>query len=115
MFLDVRTMPRIPRKGRKRRRWAISIAAAAVLIETIGMRLRGYRIGGNVVVRCRQGHLFTTIWIPGASVKALRFAWWRLQHCPVAHHWSIVTPVRESELTEDQLCAAREHHDIRLP
>ena len=28
--------------------------------------------GRNVVVRCRQGHLFTTIWIPGGSLKALR-------------------------------------------
>jgi len=29
------------------------------------MWLRGYPIGGRLVVRCRQGHLFTTLWIPG--------------------------------------------------
>jgi hypothetical protein len=62
------------RKSR-RRRWLI--ITAALLLEPVGMKLRGYRIGGNLVVRCRKGHLFTTIWIPGASVKAVRFGWWR--------------------------------------
>ena len=79
------------------------------------MKLRGYRIGADVVVRCREGHLFTTIWIPGASLKSLRFAWWRFQYCPVGRHWSIVTPVEESELTEDQNRRAHEYRDIRIP
>jgi hypothetical protein len=75
----------------------------------------GYRLGGDVVVRCRQGHLFTTIWVPGASLKAVRFGWWRLQRCPVGQHWSLVSPVREADLTADELRAARDHHDIRIP
>jgi hypothetical protein len=79
------------------------------------MRLRGYRIGGNVVVRCRKGHLYTTIWIPGASLKALRLGWWRFQRCPVGKHWSIATPVKESVLTEEELNAARGSRDIRIP
>jgi len=79
------------------------------------MRLRGYRMGRNVVVRCRRGHLFTTIWLPLASIKSIRFGWWRLQRCPVGRHWSPVTPVRESELTEAELRSARTHRDIRLP
>jgi hypothetical protein len=33
------------------------------------MRTRGYPIGGNLIVRCRRGHLFTTLWIPGAGVE----------------------------------------------
>jgi hypothetical protein len=33
----------------------------------------------------------------------------------VGHHFSIVTPVRESELTDEQRRAAREHRDIRIP
>jgi hypothetical protein len=59
--------------------------------------------------------LFTTIWIPGASVKSLRLGWWRFQHCPVGSHWSIVTPVKKSDLTEEQKRSAGEHKDIRIP
>lgn len=100
--------------GRNRRRKR-KILVAALLLELIAIRLRTGRLGGNVVVRCREGHLFTTIWIPGASVKSLRLGWWRLQRCPVGHHWSIVTPLRESELTEEERSEAAAHHDVRLP
>ena len=79
------------------------------------MKLRGYPIGGNLVVRCRQGHLFTTIWIPSVSVKAIRLGWWRIQRCPVGRHWSIVVPVRESEISDDERQLARRAHDLRLP
>jgi hypothetical protein len=87
----------------------------AVLAEPVAMKLRGYRVAGNLVVRCHQGHLFTTLWIPGVSVKSLRFLWWRLQRCPVGNHWSIVTPVHEAELTRGQMRAARKRHDIPVP
>ena len=76
---------------------------------------RGYGVGGNVVVRCQQGHLFTTIWIPGASLKSLRLGWWRFQRCPVGSHWSLVTPVKGSELTEEDKRLARTTEDIRIP
>jgi hypothetical protein len=79
------------------------------------MKLRGYPIGGNLVVRCREGHLFTTIWIPGASLKSVRLAWWRLQRCPVGKHWSIVTPVKKSELSEAERQTASKRKDLRLP
>jgi hypothetical protein len=79
------------------------------------LRQRSGRLGGNVVVRCHEGHLFTTIWIPGASLKAARLGWWRFQRCPVGRHWSLVTPVRESELTEDERRLARETRDVRIP
>jgi len=101
--------------GRGDRRRTVVIIAAAVLAEMAVLALRGYRIGGNVVVRCRRGHLFTTIWVPGASLKSLRLGWWRFQHCPVARHWSIVSPVRDSDLTEEQRRIARENKDIRVP
>jgi hypothetical protein len=86
-----------------------------LLVETAGLWLRSRRIGGNVIVRCRAGHLFTTIWIPAASVKAIRLGWWRVQRCPVGHHWSLVTPVNESTLSEDERRFAREHRDVRVP
>jgi hypothetical protein len=102
------------RKPGTRRRTGI-IVAAAVLVETAGLWLRARRIGGNVIVRCHQGHLFTTLWIPGASIKSLRLVAWRFQRCPVGRHWSLVTPVDASKLTEDERRLAREHHDFPVP
>ena len=84
-------------------------------LGTVVARLRGYRIGGNVVVRCRRGHLFTTIWIPGGSLKAVRLGWWRVQFCPVGRHWSIVAPVKDADLSPREKRAARKHRDIPIP
>jgi len=100
---------RLP-KGRRR-----LLLVAGVIGETVAMRSRGYPIGGNLIVRCRRGHLFTTLWVPGASVKALRLGWLRFQWCPVGRHWSLVTPVRDSELTAKEKRVARSQHDLRLP
>lgn len=96
----------------KRTRLAILAAGAA---EVAGIWLRAGRLGGRVAVRCRRGHLFTTIWIPGASVKSLRLGWWRFQRCPVGPHWSVVKPVRESSLSEAEQREAAERRDVRLP
>jgi hypothetical protein len=101
------------RKGR--RRGLIAIGGAVAAAETAGLWVRTRRLGGNVVVRCRQGHLYSTIWLPAASVKALRLGPWRFQYCPVGHHWSLVTPVDETTLTADELRRAREQRDARLP
>jgi hypothetical protein len=90
------------------------IAGGLVVLEAVAMRARGYRMGRNFIVRCRQGHLYTTIWLPGGSLKSVRFGLWRFQRCPVGRHWSIVTPVKESELTEEARIAS-ETRDIRLP
>lgn len=48
---------------------------------------------GPTVVRCRDGHLFSTVWLPGASFKALRFGRFRFQTCPVGEHWTLVERV----------------------
>lgn len=99
----------------RNRRW-LWPAIAGLLLELSGTWRRGYRLGGtSVVVRCREGHLFTTIWIAGVSVKSLRLGWWRVQHCPVGGHFSLVTPVPSAELTAQQRELAAEHRDIRLP
>ena len=87
----------------------------AVVLETVALWVRSHRLGGNVVVRCRDGHLFTTIWIPAVSVKSLRLGWWRMQYCPVGRHWTIVTPVKEADLSDQERRAARGRYDIRLP
>jgi len=97
------------------RRRLIPAALSALLAGTMLARTRGYRLGRNAIVRCRQGHLFTTIWIPGASIKSIRLGWWRLQRCPVGGHWTLVRPVKESELSEAELLRARETKDLRVP
>lgn len=92
------------------------IAVIALLIAgTVAARRRGYKIGGDVIARCRDGHLFTTIWIPGASFKAIRLGLVRLQYCPVGHHLTFVVPVRDEDLTAEERRIAAAHHDARLP
>jgi len=100
---------------RQRRRIALAFGILAVAAEILVLRRRGYGVGGNVVVRCRRGHLFTTIWIPGGSLKALRLGWVRIQRCPIGDHWDLVTPVRLSELTDEERRSAGQHHDLRIP
>jgi hypothetical protein len=78
----------------ERRRRALVAGVVPVLVEMSGAWLRAGRLGGKVVVRCRSGHVYTTIWIPGASVKSLRLGWW--------------LPERDKRI-------ALEHRDIRIP
>jgi hypothetical protein len=72
-------------------------------------------MGANLVVRCRQGHLFTTMWLPGATFKSLDLGIARVQRCPVGSHWSLVVPVKDGTLTPEEAIAATSHHDLRIP
>lgn len=95
---------------------AIVIALAVVIGATNrAARRRGYELGPNTIVRCKQGHLFTTIWIPGASVKAVRLGFSRFQRCPVGKHWTRVTPVKVAELTDEDRAIAARTRDVRVP
>jgi hypothetical protein len=76
---------------------------------------RRYRLGRNAVVRCRQGHLFTTIWIPLASFKAVRLGPWRLQWCPVGRHVTLVRLVNLDTLTPEEVEQAGHSRDVRIP
>ncbi|MGH9057038.1 MAG: hypothetical protein ACRDYY_14425 [Acidimicrobiales bacterium] len=98
-----------------RRKLILGTFISLVLETAVLSYRRGGRLGTSTVVRCRSGHLFTTIWIPGASVKAVRLGWWRYQRCPVGKHWTVVTPAKESALTDEERRFAAEHRDIRLP
>jgi hypothetical protein len=97
------------------RRKALKAVLAAAVPATFALRRRGYKLGQDTIVRCRAGHLFTTIWIPLASFKAIRLGWWRFQRCPVGNHWTLVHPVKESELTEEERTEAQAARDIRIP
>src|SRR5690242_10096211 len=91
---------------------AIAVTAAEAAVVA---RRRGRLLAVDTVVRCHSGHLFTTWWIPGVSVKAVRLGPWRIQRCPVGNHWSLVTPVTTARLGADELAAAAGLHDVRLP
>ena len=94
-------------------------AGVVVVIAVVGGqagRARGYEgMGGNTIVRCSRGHLFTTVWVVGASLKAVRLGYKRYQRCPVCKKWRIVVPVPDAELTDEDRRVAAEHHDSRLP
>jgi len=88
---------------------------AFLLVGTVAARRRGYGVGGTTIVRCSAGHLFTTIWLAGGSLKAIRLGWWRIQRCPVGNHWALVAPVKESSLTDAERASAAQHRDVRIP
>ena len=93
----------------------VLIAAAVAVGSTLIARRLGYNLGVNTIVRCRQGHLFSTVWIPGIKFKELDLVVARVQRCPVGNHWSLVVPVRERDLTETERQFALTHHDAPIP
>ena len=67
---------------RPSKRKAMLIGVLLIVAEALVLRERqGTLIGTRTIVRCREGHLFNTIWIPGASVKSIRLGPWRVQRC----------------------------------
>ena len=83
----------------------VILAVVGVLVVALNVRARrqGYSIPGKTVVRCSRGHLFTTTWIEGGSLKAVRLGpYTRYQRCPVGRHWAIVHPIKDSELSDEQ-------------
>jgi hypothetical protein len=93
----------------------VVVVVGVIAGGTLLARLLGYKLGGNVVVRCRRGHVFTTIWIPGVKLKGLDLVVARIQYCPVGKHWSLVVPVRDTDLTVEERQFAAEHHDLPIP
>ena len=101
---------------------ALAVALGVVFVVIVAVvgskagRSRGYSgMGGETIVHCSRGHLFTTLWVPGASLKSVRLGFKRYQRCPVCKKWRIVVPVADSELTEDDRRVAAQHHDSKLP
>lgn len=93
---------------------AVLTAVIAVAGTAVG-RVFGYRLGRNTIVRCRDGHLFTTWWIPGVKLKALDLGLVRFQRCPVGKNWTLIRPVREAALTEEEKETAAAQRDIPIP
>jgi hypothetical protein len=102
--------------ARRNSRFVVPAVVLGFVLSTLAARRHGYSgLGGNTVVRCSQGHLFTTIWIPGASFKAVRLGTRRFQRCPVGRHWALVRPVKDADLAEWERRSAAEHRDVRIP
>ena len=91
---------------------AVTVTYAAGMLAA---RRMGYRFGRDVVVKCHAGHVFSTIWIPAVSFKALRLGPWRVQWCPVGNHVALVHPVRDVDLTREMRELAADSHDIPVP
>lgn len=102
-------MPQPAHKGRLMRTALVAVVVVlvvAVLVVALNvvMRRKGYSIPGRTVVRCSKGHLFRSVWVEGGSLKAVRLGpTTRYQHCPVGHHWAIVHPVKDADLSEEEL------------
>jgi hypothetical protein len=97
----------------------VVIVVVAVLVAWMVVVVRrtggGNGAAGRVVVRCRDGHVFTTIWVPLASFKAIRLGPLRFQYCPVGGHWTFVVPVPPSELTSLERRMAQRYDDGPVP
>lgn len=92
----------------------IIVLVAAILAFVVGAIIagrNGYKKLGEVVARCRRGHLFTTEWTSGASLRRIDLGWARIQRCPVGDHLTIVVPVKDSDLTPEDKRLARKHRD----
>jgi hypothetical protein len=93
------------------------VVIVAIWLPTRVLRSRNIKTRGtgDVVVRCSRGHLFTTIWIAGASFKSVRLGFKRFQHCPVGKHWAVVVPIALDQLSDAERIEAARVHDIRIP
>jgi hypothetical protein len=67
------------------------------------------------VVRCSQGGLFETKWIPLVSFKAVRLGGRRLQRCPVHRKWEAVERVDPATLSKAQQSEASQYPAGWLP
>jgi hypothetical protein len=75
---------------------ALPIVAAVVILTMVVSKARGLpAVSGKIVVRCSQGHEFTTLWSPLGSFTSIRLGTARFQRCPVGKHWALVRPVRD--------------------
>ena len=97
--------------------WFAGVVLLTVVFAAWAAR-RSRPISGSdrrVVVRCRDGHLFTTVWVPFVSFKSLRFGAWRWQRCPVAGHWTFVAPLPDDQLTDSERRLAEHFPDGPIP
>jgi hypothetical protein len=79
-----------------------------------GISVGGFS-AGVVIVRCARGGLFEDLWIPMASLKAIRLGPFRIQRCPVHNRVEIVQQVDPATLTDAELAQAARYPAGRIP
>jgi hypothetical protein len=92
----------------------IIIVVAALLAFAVGAMVasrKGFKRDGEVVARCRQGHLFTTVWVGRFSWRQLDLGFAKIQRCPVDGRLTVVRPADVSALTPEQKRAAKRVRD----
>jgi hypothetical protein len=94
--------------------WLVLVVGAFAGFITV-MKKRGFKFGRDVIVQCGAGHYYTTIWVPGVSLKAVRWGAIRFQRCPVGKHWASARLVNPKEVTPEISEIAAQHHDVRIP
>jgi hypothetical protein len=67
------------------------------------------------IMRCPDGHLFETPFLPFASFKAVRTPRGRYQRCPVDGRWGLMDLQPTAELTPEQLAEAHEQRTTPIP
>ncbi|GAA6525385.1 hypothetical protein [Intrasporangium sp. DVR] len=71
--------------------------------------------GFVVIARCARGGLFETLWVPGASLRAIRLGRYRIMRCPVHDRVEVVHVVDPATLTPQERAAAASHPAGRIP
>ena len=85
---------------------------------SVSRSLSGMAAGSRfprTIVRCSQGALYSTIWLPLGSLKAIRLGSTRVQRCPVHHKWERVSKVDPASLTSEELASAMATRDTSIP
>ena len=83
--------------------FALPIIAVVVIVRVLVSKSRGRpALAGRIVVRCSRGHVFTTNWSSLGSFTSIRLGYARFQRCSVGHHWGLVRPVNDSDLTDEE-------------
>ncbi len=93
----------------------VVLVVLVIAVAAVGRRRPTPGPDERTVVRCRDGHLFTTLWVPFVSLKSVRLGAWRWQRCPVADHWTFVTLVPDDQLTDSERRLAAQFPDGSIP
>lgn len=67
------------------------------------------------IARCSEGHLFSTIWIPLVSFKAIRIGSDRWQKCPLCRKFRRVSLVDKDGLSAAEVEQVRSVQDSPIP
>ena len=77
-------------------------AFLAFIVGAIVAHRKGFKKDGEVVARCSQGHLFTTVWVDRWTWRRFDVGFLKIQRCPVDGRLTVVRPAEVSDLTPEE-------------